>query len=145
MDELADGPKAHAQLIPIGVVTSALTRLEDCPKEGVEGAPEAWLEIQLAFCAGAERNSPRRRTRGVDVAGPGPARHLDGASARRSCTPADGCVRYPRPHRPNPIGLHRVSVLQVQGNRIEVRPLEALDGTPVIDIKPVLRKSAVQS
>ena len=125
---------------PIGFVRSALTRLEDAPMQGDEGAPEAWLELTPQAAPGllgiqpgdelivltwlhlAERDVLQVHPRG-DLSRP-----LTGVFATRS------------PDRPNPIGLHRVSVLEVADARqkLRVAPLEAIDGTPVIDIKPVL-------
>jgi tRNA-Thr(GGU) m(6)t(6)A37 methyltransferase TsaA len=110
--------------------------------QGDEGAPEAWLEINQSVAPGitglqagdelivltwlhlAERGTLQVHPRG-DLNRP-----LTGVFATRS------------PDRPNPIGLHRVSVLEVAEGRLRVSPLEAIDGTPIIDIKPVLATSA---
>jgi tRNA-Thr(GGU) m(6)t(6)A37 methyltransferase TsaA len=123
---------------PIGVVRSALTRLEDAPMQGDEGAPEAWLEIMPSVEQGlagiragdelivltwlhlAERDVLQVHPRG-DLNRP-----LTGVFATRS------------PDRPNPIGLHRVTVLEAREQNLRVAPLEAIDGTPIVDIKPVL-------
>jgi tRNA-Thr(GGU) m(6)t(6)A37 methyltransferase TsaA len=130
---------------PIGMIRSQLTRLEDAPMQGDEGAPEAWLELAPAAAEGlggiaagdelfvftwlhlARRDVLRVHPRG-DVNRP-----LTGVFATRS------------PHRPNPVGLHRVTVLEIEiaGGRLRVAPLEAIDGTPVVDIKPVLAGSNV--
>lgn len=129
-------------LYPIGVVRSKIRRTEDSPKQGFEGAPDAWLEIYPPFLDAlegivpnseiivltwfhlAERDVLKVHPRGE------PNRPLTGVFATRS------------PARPNPIGLHRVNVLEIDKQRgIRVHPLEALDGTPVIDIKPVLPRS----
>jgi tRNA (Thr-GGU) A37 N-methylase len=56
--------------------------------------------------------------------------------------PLAGVFATRSPDRPNPLGLHRVSVLEIEGSRLKVGPLEAIDGTPVVDIKPVLADSA---
>jgi tRNA-Thr(GGU) m(6)t(6)A37 methyltransferase TsaA len=127
---------------PIGVVRSELTRLEDAPMQGDEGAPEAWLEINRSFTPGiaglkpgdelilltwlhlAQRDVLQVHPRG-DINRP-----LTGVFATRS------------PDRPNPIGLHRVSILEVKEQGLRVAPLEAIDGTPIVDIKPVLAISA---
>ena len=127
---------------PIGVVHSALTTREAAPKQGHEGAPEARVEIFPAFregieglAAGAEiilitwfhqahRDYLRVHPRGDRT------RPLTGVFATRS------------PDRPNPLGLHRVFVREISGNMLRVHPLEAFEGTPVIDIKPVLPTSA---
>jgi tRNA-Thr(GGU) m(6)t(6)A37 methyltransferase TsaA len=126
---------------PIGVVRSELTQLEDAPMQGDEGAPEAWLElipraaqglmgikpgdelIVLTWLHLAERDVLQVHPRG-DLNRP-----LTGVFATRS------------PDRPNPIGLHRVSVLKVAKQSLQVAPLEAIAGTPIVDIKPVLSGS----
>jgi tRNA-Thr(GGU) m(6)t(6)A37 methyltransferase TsaA len=123
---------------PIGIVRSELTRLEAAPLQGDEGAPEAWLELEPAVAPGlvglavgdeiivltwlhqARRDVLQVHPRGRIE------RPLTGVFATRS------------PDRPNPVGLHRVSVLEVAGQRLRVAPLEAIDGTPIVDIKPVL-------
>ncbi len=132
------------ELIPIGTVASALTDLADAPRQGDEGAPDAWIEIEPSFApaldglaAGddifvftwldrADRTTLRVHPRG-DLARP-----ETGVFATRS------------QDRPNPIGLHRVTIVAIDGTRVHVRPLEAVHGTPVIDIKPVLRGSAAE-
>ncbi|HSL28003.1 MAG TPA: tRNA (N6-threonylcarbamoyladenosine(37)-N6)-methyltransferase TrmO [Anaerolineales bacterium] len=129
---------------PIGYIRSTLRRLEDAPMQGDEGAPEAWLELTAQAAPGlmgikagdelflltwlhlAERHVLQVHPRG-DLSRP-----LAGVFATRS------------PDRPNPIGLHRVSVLEVAGQRLRVSPLEAIDGTPIVDIKPVLAASALE-
>jgi tRNA-Thr(GGU) m(6)t(6)A37 methyltransferase TsaA len=123
---------------PIGYVRSELTRLEDAPMQGDEGAPEAWLELTPSVASGllgiqagdelivltwlhlAERDVLQVHPRG-DLNRP-----LTGVFATRS------------PDRPNPVGLHRVSVLEAEEQKLRVAPLEAIDGTPIVDIKPVL-------
>ena len=123
---------------PIGYVRSELTRLEDAPMQGDEGAPEAWLELTTQASPGlmgikvgddllvltwlhlAERDVLQVHPRG-DLNRP-----LTGVFATRS------------PDRPNPVGLHRVSVLEVRDGKLRVAPLETINGTPIVDIKPVL-------
>jgi tRNA-Thr(GGU) m(6)t(6)A37 methyltransferase TsaA len=130
------------QLRPVGFVRSKLKRREDCPKQGYEGAPDAWVEIEPAFAEGLDGITAgcevilitwfHKATRNVLKLHPrnNPENPLQGVFTTRSSD------------RPNPVGLHRVEVIQidVQG-RFRVRPLEALDGTPIIDIKPILQKS----
>lgn len=124
---------------PVGVVRSVLQRRQDAPKQGREGAPEAWIEIEAEFFDALDGikldaemlvftwlHLGNRETLKVHPRDE-PTNALRGVFATRS------------PDRPNPIGLHEVTVLQVDPRRgILVRPLEAIDGTPVIDIKPVL-------
>ncbi|MEO8140469.1 MAG: tRNA (N6-threonylcarbamoyladenosine(37)-N6)-methyltransferase TrmO [Gemmatimonadota bacterium] len=130
-------------LKPIGVVRSSLATRADAPKQGYEGAPEAWVEIAPAFAeglvgvqVGAEfvlitwLHLARREVLTVRPRSD-PRNPLTGVFATRS------------PDRPNPVGLHRVRLLEIEGTtRLRVAPLEAVDGTPVIDLKPVLTASA---
>lgn len=125
----------------IGFVNSTLTELDDAPMQGDEGAPDAWLELSEEVADGlvgikpsdellvltwfhlAERDVLQVHPRG-DLSRP-----LTGVFATRS------------PDRPNPIGLHRVTVLEIEPQRIRVAPLEAIHETPIVDIKPVLAGS----
>lgn len=126
---------------PIGVIRSALTSREAAPRQGYEGAPEAWLEIAapmaqaLVGIVAADEliiltwlHRAQRDVRQVHPRG-----NLD--------APMTGVFATRSPDRPNPVGLHRVSVLEVAGLRLRVAPMEAIDGTPVVDIKPVLARS----
>ncbi len=127
-------------LAPIGIIHSDLMNREAAPRQGYEGAPEAWIEIYsdgadglLGIKSGAEIiviTWLDRAQRDVLQVRPGrnPNAPLTGVFATRS------------PDRPNPIGLHRVTVLEIAGLRLKVGPIEAIDGTPVIDIKPVLSR-----
>ena len=126
------------QLKPIGWVESPLTDRAQAPPQGDEGAPDAWLVFEPAVADGLRDVAAGseiilltwldRADRGVLVTQPrdDPRRPLTGVFSTRS------------PDRPNPIGLHRVRVLAAEGLRIHVQGLEALDKTPVIDVKPVL-------
>lgn len=126
------------ELKPIGVIRSVLKERSKAPKQGSEGAPDAWIEVYpgvthamdgLAF--GDEiiiLTWFHRAHREVLKVHPrsDPERRLTGVFATRS------------PDRPNPIGLHEVTVRKVAKNRLRVGPIEAIDGTPVIDIKPIV-------
>ena len=126
------------ELRRIAAVESALTDAAAAPKQGDEGAPDAWLVFSpdvLPALDGIEAGDRivlitwlDRADRKVLRVHPrdDPANPLRGVFATRS---AD---------RPNPLGLHEVDVLAIEGDRMHVRPLEALDGTPVVDVKPVL-------
>jgi len=134
----SDMNEEHYTLYPIGVVRSALTSLEAAPPQGEEGAPEAWLQIfapvaqaLAGITAGDELvvltwlHRARRDVLQVHPRG-------------RRETPLTGVFATRSPDRPNPVGLHRVSVREVTGRNVRVAPMEAIDGTPIVDIKPVL-------
>jgi tRNA-Thr(GGU) m(6)t(6)A37 methyltransferase TsaA len=125
-------------ITPIGTVESPLTDPASAPSQGDEGAPDAWLVFEpavlealdgfregdevivLTWLDRARRDVLRVHPRG-DV-----SRTQQGVFSTRS------------PHRPNPIGLHRVEIASIDGARVQVRKLEAVDGTPIVDVKPVL-------
>ena len=128
------------ELTPIGRVESELTDRASAPKQGREGAPDAWLVFEASVLDGLDGLEPgaeiivltwlHRAQRDVLRVHPrdDPANPLTGVFTTRS---AD---------RPNPIGLHPVEVVSVAGPRVRVRHLEAVDGTPIVDVKPVLQR-----
>jgi len=126
------------EVVPIGAVESTLTSRADAPKQGDEGAPDAWIVVRPEFVDGLHGIAP-----GDDLVVL-TWLHLARRETLRTYprddpdVPEQGVFNTRSPDRPNPIGLHRVRVLEVQGNRIHVTDLEALDATPVIDLKPVL-------
>jgi tRNA-Thr(GGU) m(6)t(6)A37 methyltransferase TsaA len=131
----------HAALIelhPIGRVESPLTRREGAPKQGHEGAPDAWLvfeEWALAGLLGVEAGDDLLVLTWLDRA----ARDTMRVHPRGNRENAlQGVFATRSPDRPNPIGLHRVRVLAVDEPRVHVANLEALDGTPILDVKPPL-------
>lgn len=125
-------------LRPVGRVESPLTDPATAPKQGDEGAPESWL-VFTPEVAPAVRDL-RPGTEALVVTWLDRARrdvltvHPRGDTSR----PETGVFSTRSPHRPNPIGLHRVRLLAIDGLRVRVADLEALDGTPVLDVKPVL-------
>ena len=125
---------------PIGIIRSALTNLEAAPHQGDEGAPEAWLELTAQVAQGLE--GIRAGDELIVLTWFHRARRdlLQVHPRGRIEAPLKGVFATRSPHRPNPVGLHRVSVLEVAGNRLKVRPIEAIDGTPIVDIKPVLAR-----
>jgi len=128
----------NAELRAIGVIRSVIKTRREAPKQGAEGAPDAWLEVSPRVAEGLDGIAAgddimvvtwlHRAQRDVLKVHPrsDPQRRLTGAFATRS------------PDRPNPLGLHRVTVREVAHNRLRIGPIEAIDGTPVVDIKPVL-------
>ncbi|HEY1176790.1 MAG TPA: tRNA (N6-threonylcarbamoyladenosine(37)-N6)-methyltransferase TrmO [Phytomonospora sp.] len=126
------------QARPVGVVASTLTDLDTAPRQPDEGAPAAWLVFHDAVAAAVGGIRPgdevfvltwldRARRDLLEV-------HPRGDRNR----PVEGVFSTRSPHRPNPIGLHRVTVVETDGTRLRVDGLEAVDGTPILDVKPVL-------
>ncbi|MGN6393401.1 MAG: tRNA (N6-threonylcarbamoyladenosine(37)-N6)-methyltransferase TrmO [Gemmatimonadales bacterium] len=130
---------ATYQVRPIGRVHSALRRLADAPRQGDEGAPDAWVRIDAEFVSGLDGIAAGQdlllltwlHQAQRDVL----AVHPRGDASR----PLSGVFTTRSPDRPNPIGLHRVRVLAVESDgALHVSGLEAIHGTPVLDLKPVL-------
>ena len=125
---------------PIGVVESPLRDLDQAPKQGDEGAPDAWLVFEPPVRAGLEGLEPGDEVvllTWLDRASRDVLRvHPRGDASRAE----QGVFTTRSPDRPNPIGLHRVVVLTVDGPRVRVSGLEAIDGTPIVDLKPVLHR-----
>ncbi len=125
-------------LRPIGVIRSRIKKRSSAPKQGIENAPDVWLEIKpfarqaieglkaghevvvVTWLHRAYRNVLKVHPRSD------PQRRLTGVFATRS------------PDRPNPLGIHPVTVRKVEKTRLRVGPIEAIDGTPVVDIKIAL-------
>lgn len=123
---------------PVGRIRSTLRSLDDSPRQGDEGAPDAWLDVDprvvgalhgiavgdelilITWLHLADRSVLQVHPRDD------PSRPLTGVFATRS------------PDRPNPLGLHRVTVREISPTGVRIGPIEAIDGTPVVDIKPVL-------
>jgi tRNA-Thr(GGU) m(6)t(6)A37 methyltransferase TsaA len=135
----------HYALYPLGFLLSPLKEAGGTPRYGREGAPDAWLEVNASVAEGlegievgdelivitwlhqAQRDILKVHPRGDETV------PLAGVFATRS------------PDRPNPLGFHRVTVLEIAGERVKVGPIEAIDGTPVVDIKPVLPNRLTQN
>jgi tRNA-Thr(GGU) m(6)t(6)A37 methyltransferase TsaA len=133
---------APYSLNPVGFVRSPLETRRDAPKQGREGAPDAWVEVLADVAEGLQGVAAGQEIILItwlhqssrDVLKVHPRGHKE--------LPLTGVFTTRAPDRPNPLGLHRVKVLEVAGRRLKVGPLEAIDGTPVVDIKPVLPESA---
>jgi tRNA-Thr(GGU) m(6)t(6)A37 methyltransferase TsaA len=130
--------KLSYEVRPIGTVESPLVDREAAPRQGDEGSPDAWLVFDPGISEGI-----RDLQAGTEVI---LLTWLD--RARRdvltvhprgdSRNPLTGVFSTRSPDRPNPIGLHRVRIESIDGTRVRVRNLEALDGTPIVDVKPLL-------
>jgi len=129
-------------LKPIGVVRSSLRRREDCPHQGWEGAPEAWVEVDPVLEEGLDGVTPGAEVIVLTWFHEAQRDVLKVHPRGNAARPLRGVFSTRSPDRPNPIGLHRVKVLEIDNRvRLRVAPLEAMDGTPVVDIKPVLSAS----
>jgi tRNA-Thr(GGU) m(6)t(6)A37 methyltransferase TsaA len=130
--------RTSAVLRPIGFIRSPIKKRSEAPKQGSEGAPAAWLELEAWAAAGLKGVVAgdelvvitwlhRSDREALQVHPRSDPRHaLAGVFATRS------------PDRPNPLGLHPVTVREITGGRMLIEPIEAIDGTPVVDIKPAL-------
>lgn len=135
-------PKNGYTLNPIGVVRSQLTSREAAPRQGYEGAPDAWLELDPAVAEGLDGIGVGDELIVITWFHLAQRSTLKVHPGRNMNLPLTGVFGTRSPDRPNPLGLHRVTVREIEGTRLKVGPLEALDGTPVVDIKAVLRQSA---
>lgn len=126
------------EVTPIGRVESSLADPAAAPKQGREGAPDAWLVLEPALLDALDGIRPGARV--VLLTWLDRARRdvLRVHPRDDPSNPMQGVFNTRSADRPNPIGLHEVEVLAVEGERMHVRPLEAVDGTPIVDIKPVL-------
>jgi tRNA-Thr(GGU) m(6)t(6)A37 methyltransferase TsaA len=123
---------------PIGRVESSLTDPASAPKQGHEGAPDAWLVLEPAVLDALDGIRPGARLIVLTWFHRARRDLLRVHPRDDPANPMQGVFNTRSADRPNPIGLHEVEVLAVEGGRLHVRPLEAVDGTPVVDLKPVL-------
>jgi tRNA-Thr(GGU) m(6)t(6)A37 methyltransferase TsaA len=126
------------ELRRIGVVESALADLAAAPKQGTEGGAEAWIALDPALRDGLDGVAAGSRLLVLTWLHLGDREVLRVHPRDDVSNPLRGVFSTRSASRPNPIGLHEVEVLEVDGNRLRVAPLEAIDGTPVVDLKPVL-------
>ena len=129
------------EVVPIGVVESPLTNLESAPKQGNEGAPDAWLVFDAAVLDGLSDLEPGDHVIVLTWLHQA-RRNVLRVHPRDDLTnPERGVFSTRSASRPNPIGLHEVEVVAIERHRVQVRNLEAVDGTPIVDVKPVLKGS----
>ena len=129
---------AILELKPGGRVESRLTDKADAPKQGHEGAPDAWLVFERDVLAALEGIRPGDRVIVLTWLDRAQRDVLRVHPRDDTANPKQGVFNTRSADRPNPIGLHEVEVIAIEGERVHVRPLEALDGTPIVDVKPVL-------
>ena len=126
------------ELRPIGVVQSPLTDPAHAPRQGFLGTPEAVVVVEPALLEGLDGIAPGDEILVLTWLHRASRDELRTHPQDDRSVPQRGVFSTRSPARPNPIGLHRVPVLAIDGPRITVGDLEAIDGTPVLDIKPVL-------
>jgi tRNA-Thr(GGU) m(6)t(6)A37 methyltransferase TsaA len=130
------------ELKPVGRVESRLTDRADAPRQGDEGAPDAWLVFERDVLAALEGIRPGDRLIVLTWLDRAQREVLQVHPRDDTSNPKQGVFKTRSPDRPNPIGLHEVEVIAIEGERVHVRPLEALDGTPIVDVKPVRGRCA---
>jgi tRNA-Thr(GGU) m(6)t(6)A37 methyltransferase TsaA len=128
----------HYELEPIGWVSSSLRDVDQAPLQGDEGGPEAQLVLDEAVHEAARDLKPGDQLLVLTWLHRGRRDVLAVHPRSDPANPVRGVFSTRSPDRPNPIGLHRVTVRSNDAGTITVSDLEAIDGTPVIDIKPVL-------
>lgn len=126
---------------PVGFLQSPLQSREEAPKQGHEGAPDAWLEVNETVAEGLDGLAVGDEVFVITWFHKADRDVLKVHPRSDETIPLTGVFATRSPDRPNPLGLHRVTVLAIDGRRIKVGPIEAIDGTPVVDIKPVLSPS----
>ena len=128
-------------IYPIGFIRSDLKRRDEAPRQGREGAPDVWLEVGEGFAEGLQGIAVGQEIIVITWLHLAERDLLQVHPRSKVANPLAGVFATRSPHRPNPLGLHRVTVRKIRGNRLKVGPMEAIDGTPVADIKPVLAES----
>ena len=127
-----------ATLHPIGVLRSTLKNRSDAPRQASEGAPDAWLEIRPTVAGGLHLLVPGDEIIVITWLHRANRKTLKVYPRSDRNRPLTGVFATRSPDRPNPLGLHQVTIREISGFRLRIGPIEAIDGTPVVDIKPVL-------
>jgi tRNA-Thr(GGU) m(6)t(6)A37 methyltransferase TsaA len=129
---------ADVSLRPIGFIRSPLRTREDAPRQGPEGAPDAWLEVDPTFARGLSRIAAGDQLVVITWLHRADREVLEVHPRDDPDAPLSGVFATRSPDRPNPLGLHRVTVREISGTRLRIGPIEAIEGTPVVDIKVAL-------
>lgn len=128
-------------LRPVGYVRSELKKRKNAPRQGYSGAPEATIEMLPKYAKCLHLVGEGQEVILVTWLHEAKRTVMKVHPGRDMKNPLTGVFGTRSPDRPNPVGLHRVKILERNGLRLRVGPLEAIDGTPIVDIKPVLAKS----
>lgn len=121
----------------IGHIRSEIRRLEDSPRQGSEGAPDAWLEVDPAYGHGLSGIAKDDELVVITWLHLADRRVMEVHPRDDRRAPLAGVFATRSADRPNPLGLHRVKVREIDGTRLRIGPIEAIDGTPIVDLKPV--------
>ena len=127
-----------SRLHPIGVIRSSLEERKQAPMQGSEGAPDAWLEVEEGLSDALHGLSAGRKIIVITWLHQADREVLQVHPRDDTRNPLSGVFATRSPDRPNPLGLHVVTVREIDGTRLRIGPIEAIDGTPVVDIKPVI-------
>lgn len=130
--------QAGIEIKPVARVESPLTDRATAPKQGNEGAPEAWIVFEPDLIDALYGIEPGDEVLVFTWLDRGRRDVLQTRPRDDPANPIQGVFNTRSPDRPNPIGLHPVTVVAIEGPRMLVSELEALDGTPVLDVKPVI-------
>jgi len=126
------------EMTPVGRVESTLADRAEAPKQGSEGAPEAWLVFEPGMLEALQGIEPGDEILVFTWLDRGRRDVLQTRPRDDPANPIQGVFNTRSPDRPNPIGLHSVRVVAIEGVRMLVTDLEAIDGTPILDVKPVI-------
>jgi tRNA-Thr(GGU) m(6)t(6)A37 methyltransferase TsaA len=126
-------------LVPIGIIRSPLIQLNEAPMQGSEGAPDAWIEIVPEVAAVLDGLVVGQDIIVITWLHQADRTVLKVHPRDDQTLPLTGVFATRSPDRPNPLGLHPVTILEIAESKLKVGPLEAIDGTPIVDIKPVIR------
>ncbi|HET7216671.1 MAG TPA: tRNA (N6-threonylcarbamoyladenosine(37)-N6)-methyltransferase TrmO [Vicinamibacterales bacterium] len=138
MNRTSPEQPADSTLRPIGIIRSPIKTRSVAPKQGSEGAPDAWLDI-YPWAADALKGLAAGDAIVVITWFHRARREVMQVHPRSDTrNPLTGVFATRSPDRPNPLGLHPVTVRAIEGLRLRIGPIEAFDGTPVVDIKPEL-------
>ena len=122
-------------LEPVGFIRSTVMGREDAPRQGSEGAPDAWLEIEPQFAEALLGMEIGHELILITWLHEARRDVLKGHPRSDESRPLTGVFYTRSPARPNPLGLHPVTVREIDGTRVKIGPIEVFDGTPVVDIK----------
>jgi tRNA-Thr(GGU) m(6)t(6)A37 methyltransferase TsaA len=134
----SDEDSTRTQLRPIGIIRSTLKERGEAPRQGSEGAPDAWLDVYPWAREGLRGIGPGDELIVISWLHQGQRDVLVVHPRDDLRLPLTGVFATRSPDRPNPLGLHVVTVRRRAAGRLQIGPVEAIDGTPVVDVKPVI-------